>query len=102
MPDAPAPADLSRSDPRPSTAQREVFRCAAIRDREEGVEAVTCRIVEVLGDGFDFLAFNSLFRVDLQSATQPGHVRHAAKVPLPRGHAFAALKGAAMPGAPAG
>lgn len=73
LPDAPAPADLSRSDPRPSTAHNEVFHYAAIRDREEGVEAVTCRIVEVLGDEFDFMAFNSQFRVDLQSAAGPGH-----------------------------
>ena len=73
LPTAPAPTDLSRSDPRPSTAQSEVFRYAAIRDREEGVAEITCRIVEVLGDEFDFMAFNSQFRVDLQSATQPGH-----------------------------
>ena len=69
----PAPTDLSRSDVRPSTAQSEVFRYAAIRDREEGVEEVTCRIIEALGDEFDFMAFNSQFRVDLQSAIQPGH-----------------------------
>ena len=39
----------------------------AIRDRAEGVEAVTCRIIEVLGDEFDFMAFNGQFRVDQQS-----------------------------------
>ena len=73
FPDAPAPTDLSRADTSPSTAQSEVFRYVAIRDREEGVKAVTCRIIEVLGDEFDFMAFNSQFRVDLQSAHQPGH-----------------------------
>ena len=73
FPHAGAPVDLSRADSRPSTAQREVFRYVMIRDREAGVEEVSCRIVEVLGDEFDFMAFNSEFRVDMQAHPQPGH-----------------------------
>ena len=67
-----APIDLSQPDPRPSTAQYEVFRYPMIRDGREGVGHVSCRIIEVLGDDFDFLAFNSEFRVDQQS-TGPAH-----------------------------
>ena len=67
-----APADLSHPDPRPSTAQYEVFRYPMIRDGGEGVAHVSCRIIEVLGDDFDFFAFNSEFRVDQQQAG-PGH-----------------------------
>ena len=37
-----------------------------IRDGAEGVAQVSCRIIEVLGDEFDFMAFNSQFRVDQQ------------------------------------
>ena len=59
-----APADLSHPDPRPSTAQYEVFRYPMIRDGGEGVAHVSCRIIEVLGDDFDLFAFNSEFRVD--------------------------------------
>ena len=68
----PAPIDLSQPDPRPSTAQYEVFRYPMIRDGGEGVARVSCRIIEVLGDDFDFFAFNSEFRVDQQQAG-PGH-----------------------------
>ena len=64
--------DLSRPDSRPSTAQYEAFRYPMIRDRSEGVANVSCRIIEVLGDEFDFLAFNSQFRVD-QQETGPAH-----------------------------
>ena len=68
----PAPIDLSQPDPRPSAAQYEVFRYPMIRDGREGVGHVSCRIIEVLGDHFDLLAFNSEFRVDQQS-TGPAH-----------------------------
>ena len=68
----PAPIDLSHPDPRPSTAQYEVFRYPMIRDGGEGVAHVSCRIIEVLGDDFDFFAFNSEFRVDQQGAG-PAH-----------------------------
>ncbi len=59
-------ADLSRPDSQVSAVQMEVFRYAAIRDRGEGVADVSCRIIEVLGDEFDFFAFNSQSRVDVQ------------------------------------
>ena len=68
----PRPIDLSRPDSRPSTAQYEVFRYPMIRDGREGVADVSCRIIEVLGDEFDFMAFNSQFRVDQQEAG-PAH-----------------------------
>ena len=73
FPDVGAPVDLSRPDSRPSTAQTEVFRYVMIRDRDEGIAEVSCRIVEVLGDEFDFMAFNSEFRVDMQAHAGPGH-----------------------------
>ena len=66
------PIDLSQPDSRPSTAQYEVFRYPMIRDGAEGVAQVSCRIIEVLGDEFDFMAFNSQFRVD-QQETGPAH-----------------------------
>ena len=59
-------ADLSQPDSGFSAAQAEVFRYPAIRDRGEGVADVSCRIVEVLGDEFDFFAFNSQSRADQQ------------------------------------
>ena len=59
-------ADLSRPDSQFSALQSEVFRYPAIRDRGKGVADVSCRIIEVLGDEFDFFAFNSQFRVDQQ------------------------------------
>ena len=65
-------ADLSRPDSGFSAAQSEVFRYAAIRDRGEGVANVSCRIIEVLGDEFDFFAFNGQFRVDQQERV-PAH-----------------------------
>ena len=68
----PVSIDLSRPDPRPSAAQYEVFRYPMIRDGPEGVGHVSCRIIEVLGDHFDFMAFNSEFRVD-QQGTGPAH-----------------------------
>ena len=68
----PAPIDLSQPDPRPSAAQYEVFRYPMIRDGREGVGHVSCRIIEVLGDHFDLLAFNSEFRVD-QQGPGPAH-----------------------------
>lgn len=68
----PRPIDLSRPDSRPSTAQYEAFRYPMIRDGREGVADVSCRIIEVLGDEFDFMAFNSQFRVDQQEAG-PAH-----------------------------
>ena len=43
-----------------------------IRDGREGVADVSCRIIEALGDEFDFMAFNSQFRVDVQE-TGPAH-----------------------------
>ena len=66
FPPTPGPVDLSLSDSRPSTADYEAFRYPMIRD---GVADVSCRIIEVLGDEFDFMAFNSQFRVDVQ---EPG------------------------------
>ena len=69
---ASAPIDLSQPDSRPSTAQYEMFRYPMIRDGAEGVAQVSCRIIEVLGDEFDFMAFNSQFRVDQQEAG-PAH-----------------------------
>ena len=64
--------DLSEPSSRPSPTQYEVFRYSAIRDRDEGVADVSCRIIEVLGDHFDFFAFNSESRFDIQE-TGPGH-----------------------------
>ena len=72
LPEATSAPDLSRADSRPSAAQFEVFRYAMIRDGDEGVAHVSCRIIEVLGDEFDFMAFNSQFRVDVQE-TGPAH-----------------------------
>ena len=66
---ASAPIDLSRPNSRFSPTQREVFRYPGIRDREEGVADVSCRIIEVLGDGFDFMAFNSQSRFDVPGAS---------------------------------
>ena len=43
-----------------------------IRDGGDGIAQVSCRIIEVLGDEFDFMAFNSQFRVD-QQETGPAH-----------------------------
>ena len=65
-------ADLSDPDTHFSPVQIEVFRYHAIRDRGDGVADVSCRIIEVLGDEFDFLAFNSQFRVD-QQESGPAH-----------------------------
>lgn len=70
---ASAPIDLSRPDSRPSSVQHEAFRYPMIRD--EGIADVSCRIIEVLGDAFDFMAFNSQFRVD-QQAPGPAHGGH--------------------------
>ena len=59
-------ADLSQPDSQFSAVQIEVFRYPAIRDRGEGVADVSCRIIEALGDEFDFFAFNSQSRMDVQ------------------------------------
>ena len=59
-------ADLSQPDTRFSAVQMEVFHYPAIRDRGAGVASISCRIIEVLGDEFDFFAFNSQSRVDAQ------------------------------------
>lgn len=73
FPVAPDPTvDLSRPAAGGAAAQYEVFRYPMIRDRAEGVAHVSCRIIEVLGDAFDFMAFNSQFRVDVQE-TGPAH-----------------------------
>ena len=66
---ASAPTDLSQPDSWFSPLQAEVFHYPSIRDRGEGIADVSCRIIEVLGDEFDFLAFNSQSRVDRQ---EPG------------------------------
>ena len=66
------PTDLSNPDPQATPRQVEVFRYDAIRDRGEGIADVSCRIIEVLGDEFDFFAFNSQSRVD-QQETGPAH-----------------------------
>ena len=65
-------SDLSRPDSQFSPVQIEVFRYPAIRDRAEGIANISCRIIEVLGDEFDFFAFNSQSRVD-QQETGPAH-----------------------------
>ena len=67
FPPAGAPIDLSLSESQPSTAHYEAFRYPMIRDGNEGVAHVSCRIIEVLGDEFDFMAFHSDFRVDQQA-----------------------------------
>ena len=59
-------ADLSRPDSWFSAVQVEVFRYPAIRERGEGIADVSCRIIEVLGDKFDFFAFHSQSRLDQQ------------------------------------
>ncbi len=64
--------DLSRPESRSSEVQSEVFHYPAIRDRGEGVADLSCRIIEVLGDEFDFFAFNSQSRFD-QQETGPAH-----------------------------
>ena len=67
FPEPTAPIDLSRPDSQPSSAQYEAFRYPMIRGGTDSVAEVSCRIIEVLGDEFDFMAFNSQFRVDQQS-----------------------------------
>ena len=76
FPQAPAPIDLSVSDSRPSTAHYEAFRYPMVKrgDRDRVVH-LSCRVIEVLGDEFDFMAFNSQFRVD-QQAPGPAHGGH--------------------------
>ena len=76
FPQAPAPIDLSLSESQPSTAHYEAFRYPMIKrgDRDRIVH-LSCRIIEVLGDEFDFMAFNSQFRVD-QQAPGPAHGGH--------------------------
>ena len=69
----PAPIDLSLSDSQPSTAQLRGVPLPDDPGRElTSVADVSCRIIEVLGDEFDFMAFNSQFRVDVQEAG-PAH-----------------------------
>jgi hypothetical protein len=65
-------ADLSQTNSQFSDVQMEVFHYPAIRDRGDGVAVVSCRIIEVLGDRFDFFAFNSQSRMDMQE-TGPAH-----------------------------
>ena len=67
FPEPTASIDLSQPDSQPSSAQYEAFHYPMIRDGADGVAEVSCRIIEVLGDEFDFMAFNSQFRVDQQS-----------------------------------
>ena len=64
--------NLSEPSSWPSPTQYEVFRYPAIRDRDEGVADVSCRIIKVLGNHFDFFAFNSESRFDIQE-TGPAH-----------------------------
>ena len=71
----PRPIDLSRPDSRSSASQYEAFRYPMIRGGREGVAHVSCRIIDVLGDEFDFMAFNSQFRVD-QQEPGPAHGGH--------------------------
>ena len=65
-------ANLSATSSRSLSSPYEVFRYPAIRDRKEGVADVSCRIIEVLGNHYDFFAFNSESRFDIQE-TGPGH-----------------------------
>lgn len=65
-------ANLSRTDSQSSNVQHEVFHYAAIRDRGEGVADISCRIIAVLGDEFDFFAFSVESRMD-QQETGPAH-----------------------------
>ena len=64
--------NLSRTDSEFSAVQIEIFRYPTIRDRGAGVADVSCKIIEVLGNAFDFFAFNSQSRVDIQEKG-PGH-----------------------------
>ena len=64
--------DLSRPDSQFSAVQIELFRYPTIRDRDEGIADVSCRIIEVMGDEFDFFAFNSQSRADIQESG-PAH-----------------------------
>ena len=73
IPRIPGPGtDLSRPESQFSAMHIEVFHYPAIRNRGEGVADVSCRIIEVLGDEFDFFAFNSQSRVDIQESG-PAH-----------------------------
>lgn len=67
-------ADLSVPDSQFSAVQVEAFRYPSIKDGGQGVADISCRIVEVLGDEFDFLAYNSQSRVDLQEAGTPSNI----------------------------
>ncbi len=54
--------DLSRPDSEFSRNQTEVFHYRGVPDLEE----VTCRVVQMLGDGFDVLVFHNESRLDKQ------------------------------------
>ncbi len=67
-------ADLSDPDTHFSPVQTEAFRYHAIKGTGEGVAKISCRIIEVLGDEFDFFALNSQSRVDQQEAGTPSNI----------------------------
>ena len=59
--------DLSRSDSRFSSRQREVFHYRSPPDTVQ----VACRVIEALGDRFDLFLFHNEFRIDSQEAGTP-------------------------------
>jgi len=60
--------DLSDADPQYSSQHLEAFRYPVIRNEGRGIADVSCRIIEVLGDEFDFLALNNQSRLDHQES----------------------------------
>ncbi len=60
-------ADLSLAGDTRAARPHEVFHWPAAPDTTE----IACRIIDVLGDEFDVLAFHSEFRIDSQEAASP-------------------------------
>ena len=58
----PRRTDLSRSDPDPSGRQSEVFHHRGAPD----VQSIACRVIENLGDRFDWFVWHNDFQVDAQ------------------------------------
>ena len=67
LPVPPPPADLSEAGADAEEAPSEVFHYRRLAD----IADLGCRVVELLGDEFDLLAFHTEFRVDAQEAGTP-------------------------------
>ncbi|WP_419933322.1 cell wall-binding repeat-containing protein [Candidatus Poriferisodalis sp.] len=83
-------ADLSDPDTHFSPVQIEAFRYHAIERGGDGVADISCRIIDVLGNEFDFFALNSQSRVDQQEAGTPSNIF--------RGNIQAAIQGTGLKG----